>query len=283
MSGGQRKTVDRGYAPMGGTRLYYEVAGDGPPAVLIHAGFVDRRIWDPQWERLPERHRVVRYDLRGAGKSAGSNAAYFDHEDLQKLLERLEIERAHVVGLATGGLIALDLAVARPDLVATLTLVSTAHPQVRPSEVSETRRREAILWYGRGKTGKAVEAILRAWVDGPERAPGQVDPAIRDHVRRLVREDLPRQRYQASRRPMNPPSFSRLDEVRAPALVIAGDLDAQEIRTSADLYAGGIRNASKVLVPGSGHMVNLERTRDFGELLEEFWSSSRGNGRAVAS
>ena len=112
---------------MGGTRLYYEVVGSGPPAVFVHSGFADRRIWERQWGAFEE-HRMVRYDLRGAGKSAGSSTPYFDHEDLQNLLQRLDVQRAHVVGLATGGLIALDLTVSRPELVESL-----AHANVRLS------------------------------------------------------------------------------------------------------------------------------------------------------
>ena len=257
---------------MGGTRLYYEVVGSGPPAVFVHSGFADRRIWERQWGAFEE-HRMVRYDLRGAGKSAGSSTPYFDHEDLQNLLQRLDVQRAHVVGLATGGLIALDLTVSRPELVESLALVSAAHPEVRPSAASERRRMEALAWYGKGNIDRAVEAILRAWVDGPERTPGQVDPAVRNHVKRLIREDLPRQQHQASRRPLNPPSWLRLDEVSAPTLVVGGELDAKEVRTAADLYAGGITGAEKVQMPGTGHMVNLEQAGQFNELLLRFFST----------
>ena len=109
-----RRAMDRGYVAMGGTRLYYEAAGSGYAVVLTHPGFADRRIWDRKWDYLTEEYRVVRYDVRGAGKSAGSAAPYSDHGDLERLLESLGVQRAHSVGLATGGSIALDLAVDRP-------------------------------------------------------------------------------------------------------------------------------------------------------------------------
>jgi 3-oxoadipate enol-lactonase len=268
--------MDRGYVAMGGTRLYYEAAGSGHTVVLIHPGFADRRIWDHQWDSLAEGCRIVRYDVRGAGKSAGSSVPYSDYDDLENLLEYLGVQRAHFVGLATGGSIALDLAVDSPGLVESLVLVSTSFPGVRPSAASERRRREAQAAYAAGRLDRTVEAILRAWVDGPERAPGQVDPAVREHVRRLYAENLPRQEYQARHNPMNPPAVTRLDEVVAPTLVVVGEFDAEEERIAAEAYAAGIPTSDKIVIPGAGHMVPLEQSEVFNQLLLEVLSVRAG-------
>jgi 3-oxoadipate enol-lactonase len=267
-----KRKVDHGYVAMSGTRLYYEAAGSGRPVILIHPGFADRRVWERQWDCLVQRYRVVRYDVRGAGKSAGSSAPYSDYEDLEKLIEFLGVKRAHFVGLATGGSIALDLAVDRPAVVESLVLVSTSYPGVRPSAASERRRREAEAAYAAGRLDHAVEAILRAWVDGPGRTPAQVDTTVREHVRRLYSENLPRQEYQALHNPMNPPAVARLDEVRAPTLLVVGEFDAEEQRIAAEAYAAGIPTSGKILMPGAGHMVPLEQPEVFNRLLLEFLS-----------
>lgn len=63
--------------------LYFEAAGEGLPLVLSHAGFVDSRMWDRQWEDFTQRYRTIRYDLRGFGKSGPVSAETSRREDLR--------------------------------------------------------------------------------------------------------------------------------------------------------------------------------------------------------
>ena len=63
-------SMKSGYAEVNGTRLYYELAGEGDPIVLIHGFTLDTRMWDDQFNEFASNHRVLRYDLRGYGKSA---------------------------------------------------------------------------------------------------------------------------------------------------------------------------------------------------------------------
>ena len=88
-----------GFAEVNGTRLYYERADAGDPIVLIHGLAVDSRYWQAQFEALAQHYRVVRYDLRGFGKSALPTAEPYTHaDDLKALLDDLGIERAHILG-----------------------------------------------------------------------------------------------------------------------------------------------------------------------------------------
>ena len=91
-----------------GTQLYYEIAGTGPAVVLLHPGNLDRRIWDEQFQLFAERYRVIRYDVRGHGKSAQPTRPYSDTEDLFQLLQLLQIKKASLVGLSLGGRISID-------------------------------------------------------------------------------------------------------------------------------------------------------------------------------
>src|ERR1044071_390009 len=88
-------------AEVNGTRLYYEVAGEGFPLVLISGGgTLDRRAWDDQFEVFAKSYEVIRYDIRGIGKSARPRAAFSHSRDLYELLKFLKVKRAHVVGLS---------------------------------------------------------------------------------------------------------------------------------------------------------------------------------------
>jgi pimeloyl-ACP methyl ester carboxylesterase len=114
---------ETGFADVNGTRLYYEVAGSGAPLVLMHGFSLDTRMWEPQWEPLLQRHQVLRYDLRGFGRSAPPRGApYLHHEDLKALLDRLGIVSPALLGHSTGGSVALDFAVSYPDATRALVL-----------------------------------------------------------------------------------------------------------------------------------------------------------------
>jgi pimeloyl-ACP methyl ester carboxylesterase len=107
-----------------GGKLYYETTGDGLPVVLIHAGYLDSRMWDSQFETFSRQYQVIRYDVRGYGKSSRSESNYSDAVDLKSILDHLKIDRAVLVGVSMGGRIALDFAVEYIDRVRALVLIN---------------------------------------------------------------------------------------------------------------------------------------------------------------
>lgn len=114
-----------GKAPANGTELYFACAGvaSGLPLVLIPETGTDRRIWGDQVRAFAQHYQVVRYDLRGWGRSRRQMGIYRHAEDLAGLLDWLGIERAALVGVYSGANIALELALERPERVAALVLV----------------------------------------------------------------------------------------------------------------------------------------------------------------
>src|SRR5262249_9604687 len=107
----------RGEAAVNGTRLYYESAGTGSPVVLVSGGgTLDRRQWDHEFDVMAMRYHVVRYDVRGIGRSARPTSEFSHHEDLRALLEFLRIKQAVVCGVSFGAVIAIDFALDHPDM-----------------------------------------------------------------------------------------------------------------------------------------------------------------------
>ena len=106
--------------------LHYEIKGDGPSAVFLHPGVADSRVWDPQWISFAGRYRLVRCDLPGFGRSRVESRTLNLGAEVAALLDQLEISAAALIGCSLGGRIALELAVARPDLVSSLVLVGRA-------------------------------------------------------------------------------------------------------------------------------------------------------------
>ena len=104
-----------------------KAAGSGAPLVLIHGFTLDMRMWDDQFTPFAERYRVVRYDVRGFGKSAvPAGAPYTNADDLAALLDYLDISSAAIVGLSMGGGIAIDFALAYPAMTRALIPVDSS-------------------------------------------------------------------------------------------------------------------------------------------------------------
>src|SRR3712207_779151 len=97
-----------------GTRFAVSIAGAGPPVVLLHAGVADQRMWDPVAARLTGR-RVIRFDLRGFGRTETGFGPFAHHRDVLAVLDALAIERAAIAGASFGGLVALEVAAVAPE------------------------------------------------------------------------------------------------------------------------------------------------------------------------
>lgn len=104
------QVADTGRVVVANSWLYYEAVGAGAPIVLLHSGYLDRRMWDDQFLRFGRAHRVVRYDARGYGHSGPANQPYSPLEDLRALLDTLHLNRVVLVGSSFGGATAIEFA-----------------------------------------------------------------------------------------------------------------------------------------------------------------------------
>ena len=111
-----------GKAPINGADLYYEIKGNGSPIILIHGTALDRRMWDDQFDRFAKKYKVIRYDLRGHGKSTDpvTGVPYSHVQDLNVLMEYLKCDKAALVGLSSGGKVAIAFTLTHPEKVAAL-------------------------------------------------------------------------------------------------------------------------------------------------------------------
>ena len=117
---------ETGMAGVNGALMYYEFAGEGETLVLVHAGIADNRMWEGQLAAFADSYRVIRYDMRGFGRTAMVEGSFSHHEDLRALLDALDVERAHLVGCSMGGGAVLDFALEYPQRAGNLVLVGSA-------------------------------------------------------------------------------------------------------------------------------------------------------------
>ncbi|MBA3470191.1 MAG: alpha/beta hydrolase [Herpetosiphonaceae bacterium] len=263
-----------GYLELGDGKIYYETAGAGDPVVFCHAGFVDSGMWDGQWAAFSERYRVVRFDLRGYGRSDLPDGPISRRADLLQLLEHLAIGQATLVGCSLGGEIALDLALERPDIVAALILVSTVPSGFALQGEPPRYLLEMMGAIGAGDRERAAELQTRIWIDGSFREPAQVDQQVRQRALAMSRVPLAHNTLMAidsqPLSPLEPPAADRLAAVGAPTLIVVGALDDQEIQRAAGVMEAAIPHASQTIIPSCAHMPPMERPADFNRAALEF-------------
>ena len=267
--------MDRPYvlpcAPIAGGRLAYEVSGDGPALILIHGSLLDRRLWDAQVPVLAQRHRVVRYDARGHGASSSAAMPFAHERDLHDLMQALRLDRATLIGLSMGGRIALQFTLTYPERVAALVIVASGMDDYTyEPEVHACRATMSTAIEERGAIAEATDAFLRTWVIGPRRTPEQVSAAVLKAARRMVERSLSQPSLDDLEEPFSPSIRSRLRELQAPALVMVGEHDLPDMLMIADQLAAGLPGAEQVLVPGAGHLVNLEQPDVFNSTVSAF-------------
>lgn len=254
-----------GFAEVNGTRLYYEASGKGPAVVLVHGGLVDSRLWDGQMGPLARRFRVVRYDLRGFGRSAAAPEPFSHLEDLRALLDFLKVERATLVGLSLGGIIAADFALEHPGRVGRLVLVG---PGLRGDKQPPPRDAAAAVGaMSRGAEAFADETMKRELYAAVR--PGSGAHAL---LRRMLLENF---KALSTFRPgflkyPETPTADRLSDIKAPTLVIIGSRDGRNLLNIADTLAHGIPGARKVVIQGASHHPPVETPQEFNRALLDF-------------
>lgn len=260
-----------GYVNVNGRQIYYDAQGEGSPLIMIHAGIADLRMWDEQWGELSQRFKVIRYDRPGFGQSPPVPGAIDHRQDLAELMQHLGIERAHLLGCSMGGELALDFALAFPDRVSTLVLVSATPSGFEFQGEPPAGLVEMMAAMGEGDLDRANALQIQISVDGPCRTAGQVDPAVRDRFLAMNMTALRNGAAMApDASPLAPPAGTRLAQVQPRTLVVAGALDHPEILRAASVMAAEIPSAQQVLMPNAGHFPNAEAPEAFNRLVIEF-------------
>jgi len=268
-------TDTSGFAGINGAQIYYEMQGEGPAILLIHAGVADCRMWEAQFEAFSAAYQVIRFDLRGFGRSDMPSGDFTNYQDVRALLDHLGVQSAHVIAISYGGAIALDFALAYPEYVDSLILGAPSVSGAVPSQRIKRFWQEEDAALEAGDLDGATEINLRLWVDGPQRKPGQVDPAVRESVRQMqlaiFRKEIPDDIEEID---LNPPAIGRLSEITVPTLILVGDLDLQEKAALSARLAAEIPGARQVVLPGVAHMLNMERPEQFNRQALAFLAKS---------
>lgn len=266
--GPAKESMTSGLAEVNGTRLFYEAAGKGRNVVLVHGGLVDSRLWDEQFREFAKHYRVIRYDLRGFGRSAFPVEPFSHVDDLYALLKYLKVERCSLVGLSLGSMIAADFTLEHPDMVDRLILTA---PGLRGSTAPRNEKARAV--YKLAETEGRDKAI-DAWMENEFFVTGkQNSPAYEERMRAMLRDNYKTWGPTPTQIVWNWPkqqTMERLGNIRAPTLVIIGDRDAPGILVNAEAYRSKIPGAQTVVMTNVSHHLVLEKPREYNRLVLRF-------------
>lgn len=261
----KNKPNSKGFVEFNNGRIYYEMKGKGCPVVLIAGGGgMDLRQWDAQFKFLKKHFQVIRYDVRGVGRSDTPSAAYSHSADLKAVLDFLGIERATLVGLSLGGNIALDFAVTHPERVSSLILSGSL---VRGFQISDELKKRVEKFAQTDKM--SVADGVQVFLDDPYFVPAPDNPKARKIAKQLMTENA-RNIPPNLEQQLNPPTVTRIAEIKHQTLLLIGNLDHPDLHRRVDFLKDTMKDAKKIVINGGGHILNLEKPREFSEAVFEF-------------
>ena len=255
--------MSEGVVDVPGARLaYIDTGGRGVPVVLLHAGTGSARVWEHQLPAFTSAGvRVIAYDRRGFGRtvttSGGPTSTAAD--DLEALAAHLRLDRFHLVGTAAGGIVATDYALSFPSRLRSL-VIANSIVGVQDEEYLELGRRL------RPKSFGDLPADFREL--GP--AYRAANPAGTERwlaLERMSRAPGPPQPPQPAR---NQITFTALETIKTPTLLITGDADLYTPPPAMDLVARRIPGAETLLIRAVGHSAYWEQPDIFNEAVLAF-------------
>lgn len=257
-----------------GLRVAYRRVGEGPPVVLLHGYVGDGpTTWRPQLEGLSEEFTVVAWDAPGAGGSSDppesiGMAGYADC--LAAFVARLGLERPHIVGLSFGGALAIEFCRRHPSMPSTLILASAyaGWAGSLPAEVAQQRLQQALVLADLS-ADEFVETLLPTMFSEvtPQQSVDSFGAALRAFhpvgfraMARASAEDL----------------RDALPHITVPTLLVYGDKDVRAPLTVGEHLRTAIADATLVVLPGAGHVCNIEAPEEFNRAVQGFLRARRG-------
>ena len=257
-------SMHEGYAELSGARIFYrDTGGGGVPVVFLHANTGISRVWEYQIPAFTAAgYRFIAYDRRGWGRtvidSAGPQPGT-GADDLLGLLNLLGIERVHLVGTAGGAFVVLDFALSFPERLRSLVIANSIGGmqdqdflelgrRIRPPQFDALPPEVREL----GPAYRAAHAEgTKRWMDLEKisRPAGPPAPA------QPMRNNL---------------TFSLLETLKVPTLLLTGGADLYAPRPVLSLFAARIKNAESIVVPEAGHSSYWEEPEMFNRSVLDF-------------
>lgn len=266
--------IDVDTVSVSGRTIAYRCVGDGPPLVLLHGGWSDSREWRPQLDGLSDEFTVIAWDAPGCGASADPPDPFplADYADtVAGFIRALGVERPHLLGLSFGAGLAIEVYGRHPGLVRSLVLASAyaGWAGSLPADVVADRVRRALAdadrppqeWIGSYLSGFFAGPVPQESMDEVLAIMGGTRPAgTRPMVKAFAEADL----------------RDVLEDISVPVLLLYGDMDVRAPLTVAEDLHSRVPHSELVVMPGVGHVCNIEAPVSFNAEVRRFLRSVAG-------
>jgi pimeloyl-ACP methyl ester carboxylesterase len=261
-----------------GVRLYLEETGSGTPVVFVHEYAGDHRSWEPQVRHFARRYRCIAYNARGYPPSdvPEDGAKYSQdraRDDIRAVLDGLQIDKAHIVGLSMGGFATLHFGFAYPERALSLIVAGCGYG-AEPDKYAQFQEEAKKTADSIARDGMAK--VAQSYSMGPTRVQFlNKDPRGFAEFQRQLAEHSTRgseltMRGVQAKRPSLWDLVDRMRTIAVPTLIMTGDEDEPCLEPGL-LMKRSIRTSSLVVLPNTGHALNLEEPDLFNRFCDEFF------------
>lgn len=275
-SGCAMRTVTGRIPVSGNAFIYYEECGKGEPLILLHGHSLDCRMWDGQFKAFAKKYRTIRMDFRGYGKSSKQTETFqFTHaDDVITLMDSLKIAKADVVGLSMGSFVCGDLLGVYPERMTSCVLASGGIKSKQkgpsqPMDSVERRKRDNEI---EALKRKGVDTMKREWLDALVLSGGTKRESIRKPLKEMIDDwDAWQPLHKEVRLIVASDAYRLLKEKRPllPVLMINGTTP-EHPNTARPEMLNYLPNGKYVLIKDCGHMLNMERPKEFNKVVLDF-------------
>jgi pimeloyl-ACP methyl ester carboxylesterase len=268
--GENRLITESGFAEVNGIKLYYETAGSGEPLVLVHGNFGDCRHWDYNFEELAGKFRVIRYDVRGYGRSDSSHEGfeYKDHADLKALFDYLGIEEGPTARFSMGSGMVINFALEYPEMCKALIPVGPWVCGYTPSSIQEFNRDFGQIpsIIEQGGTDAAAEQLIEFPLFKADVSSDEVKAFITE-----VARDYSFLHWTGGGPVrIEPDAVNMLDRIKVPTLIVTSEYDINACLEIAGLLDEKIKNSMVVSIPEATHFMMMDQPLEFNNALVNF-------------
>jgi len=267
-----KQKTESGFTEINGTKLYYEMSGEGTPMIFLHGFACDHSNWENQVKYFSKKFKVITYDMRGFGKSTVPDTVQYSHEtDLEALMDFLKIDKAVLVGHSLGGIPSFYFTLDYPDRVKALILGEGGG---LTKEMFKKKYKNLFEELGKATIvakESGIEAAKETWLNMTILKPAIANPLSKEKLMKMtndysgwhwIQKD-PEKYYKIL-------ELEELSEIKVPTLLMVGENSLSEYQELSDITQDYIKDSKKVIIKNSGHMLNLENPEQFNEEIELF-------------
>jgi pimeloyl-ACP methyl ester carboxylesterase len=271
---------ENGYAEINGTKLFYEITGEGTPLVFLHGWTCDHRNWNSQVEYFSKKYKVITYDARGHGKSNVPDSIPYSYvDDLASLLDYLKIEKAVLIGHSLGGAPVFYYSLNHPERVQGLVLAEGGAVLSDPAIVDTSSIPGYFNEFSQAISiaqNEGLEKGKKAWLKIHPMKNAAENPISAELLKTMIDDYSGWHWLNTDPQKRNPNgTIEMMGSIKAPTLIIAGEYSHKVLKDLVSAQSLYIPNSKLVILEKSNHMLNIENPKQFNTELELFLKENK--------